>query len=427
MSSSYGPSRSIASLPAVMFVASMAIFAQSFVVVKVFFLALFLAASIVHVALGNKVVVYSRLASFYLVTCVAGIVWAIVGLLNPSNYVLGVFDALRLYVIWSIAFLVLYSLLRSEPSLGLMHASMVLSGMLISTINLVGLADQIGGWGLIPEDLRQDLELRIGIHEGYIQITSHNIGSLFLIAPYLLSLQFRTDGTTANTWLTKLTLVMCLILTAVSGRRALWLVVALTPCLILVLSIVTGSHGAIRAGARRFLHAYTIAALVGVGFTSLRPESMPEIGYVSHLKAAFSSEDERTIQKAYLIDSFRESPILGSGFGAHAGYLRSEERPWTYELTYHQLLFNLGIVGLVVLGGLVSVYFVFVTRLLRQFKDDSAIPFALLVGLCSLLIGAYSNPYFGSFGFLFFVGLLPYLSTFRLGFDRAEPAAEIES
>src|SRR5258708_2838423 len=127
MSSSYGSSRSVASLPAVMFVASTATFAVSFVVVKLLFLALFLLAAILNGTLRRRFVVYPRLVAFYLSMCVAGIAWAIVGLLNPGNYVLGVFDALRLYVIWSVAFLVLYSLLRSEPSLGLIHASMVVT------------------------------------------------------------------------------------------------------------------------------------------------------------------------------------------------------------------------------------------------------------------------------------------------------------
>jgi hypothetical protein len=425
MWSRYGSTRSIASVLAVMSLASMSTFALSFVVVKLLFLTLFLLAAVVNGGLRRRFVVYPRLVVFYLSICVAGIVWAIVGLLNPGNYVSGVVDALRLYVIWSVAVLLLYSLLRSESSLGLIHASMVLSGLLISTINLVALADQLGGWGLIPEAFRQDLELRIGIHEGYIQITSYNIGSLFIIVPYLVSLQFRTDAARANTWLTKLALAMCLILTAFSGRRALWLAVVLTPCLILVLSIVTRSHGTIRAGVTRLLRVYSIAVAVVVGLVVARPEGMPEIGYVSHLREAFSAEDERTIQKPYLIDAFLESPIMGSGFGAYAGYLRSEQRPWTYELTYHQLLFNLGIVGLIALGGLVSLYFVLVIRLLREFKDGSAIPFALVIGFCSLLIGVYSNPYFGSFDFLCFLGLLPYLSTFRLGFDPS--AARMES
>src|SRR6267378_6047854 len=162
MVSSQGSSRSIAGLPAVLLVASMATFALSFVVLKLLFVVLFLLAAIANGGLRMSFVVYPRLVAFYLSMSVAGIAWALVGLLNSGNEVLGVVDALRLYVIWSVAVLILYTLLRSEPSLRLIHASLVLSGVLISTINLVALADQIGGWGLIPEALRQDLELRIG-------------------------------------------------------------------------------------------------------------------------------------------------------------------------------------------------------------------------------------------------------------------------
>jgi hypothetical protein len=43
-------------------------------------------------------------------------------------------------------------------------------------------------------------------------------------------------------------------------------------------------------------------------------------------------------------------------------------------------------------------------------------PFALLVGLLSFMVGVYSNPYLGSFDFLVYLGILPYLSTFRHGF-----------
>jgi hypothetical protein len=163
-----------------------------------------------------------------------------------------------------------------------------------------------------------------------------------------------------------------------------------------------------------------------LGTASVLPAEIQEDS-IRYLKAAFSAQDERTIQRGYLFDGFAESPVLGSGFGAYAGYLRNEERPWTYELTYHQMLFNVGVVGVGFLGALFSLCLVLVIRLLRRFKDGSAIPFGLLVGFCSLLIGAYSNPYFASFDFLFFVGLLPYLSTFQLGFDWSASAARAGS
>jgi hypothetical protein len=407
-----------------MFVASMATFAQSFVIVKLFLLALFLLTAIVSVALRNtRFVVHPRLVLFYLWIGVAGIVWAIVGLLHPGNYVQGVLDALRLYVIWSAAFVVLYTLLRAQPSLGLLHAALVLSAILISVINLVGLADQIGSWGLISDDIRKELELYVGLHVGYIQINSVNIGALFVIVPYLLSLQFRADAGNTNSALTKLALVLSLVLVAVSGRRALWVVVALTPCTILLLSRLTGSYGLMKLRGRWFLLVWAVAAVAGLGTVLLLPERIPELGYLARLNEAFFSEDERALQSPYLIDGFKESPVLGSGFGAYAGYLRNDERPWTYELIYHQMLFNVGVLGVAFLGILYSLYLVHVISLLRRYKDGSAIPFGLLVGFCSLLIGTYSNPYVRSFDYLFLAGLLPYLSTFRLGFDRSESAA----
>ena len=96
-----------------------------------------------------------------------------------------------------------------------------------------------------------------------------------------------------------------------------------------------------------------------------------------------------------------------------------------YELTYYQMLFNLGAVGMTVLGALFAVYLTAVVRLLRQFKDGSAIPFALLVGFCSLVVGAYADPYFGGFDSLFFAGLLPYLSTFQHGFEQRKLAVGV--
>ena len=419
MSPSPGSHRSLTTLPAVMFIVSMAVFVHSFLVIKLVFLTLFLVTSIVDLVRGKTVLVYPRLVWFYLTLAVAGIIWSMVGLFHSGNFRVGVVEAFRIYSVWSLAFLVLYSLFRSGPSLGLLHTSMVWAGIVICMINFVGLYDQISGMGLIPPDILDQLELRIGLNEGYIRITSSNIGILFLVVPYLLSLQFRADAGHANSPLAKLSLVLCLILAAVSGRRALWLVVALTPFTVFLLSLLT--HGRDRLGARgrRMLMAYWAAGAVGVAVVSARSTSLQEVGFVRHLLSAFSPEDERSRQQAYLLDGFAWSPVLGSGFGAYAGYLRSDERPWTYELTYQQMLFNIGVVGVAVLGSLLGYYLVLVLQLLRQVRESSAIPFALLVAFCSLLLGSYTNPYMRSFDFLFFVGILPYLSTFQHGF--AEP------
>lgn len=414
-----------AALPAVGLVVSMATLVQSYVLVKLFFLAAFLLASAWALLRGRSFAAHPRLVLFYVALGALGIVWALIGLQHGANHVTGVTDAVRLYVVWSAAFLLLYSLLRAERSLEVWHWSMVWAGIAISLLNLAGLADTYFGLGLISQAMRVELDLFVAARDGFFQITSQNIGTMFLIVPYLLATELRSDSVHRYRWLARLSLVLSLSLVALAGRRALWLAVALMPLAVLALGALTGSLGRLSRSGRRALFAYGTAAVVGVSllpFAQVLPARVTSFGAFRYLSAAFTAQDERTIQKSYLVEAFAETPWFGSGFGSTARYLRDYERPWAgYELTYHQMLFNLGVVGTALLGGLVVAYLAMVVHLLRRNPEGSAVPFALLVAFCSLLLGATSNRYFGSFDLLFFVGLLPFLASFRSGFAPWAP------
>src|SRR5882724_11817213 len=353
---------------AVMFIAAMLTLVRAFLAVKLFFLGLFLLSFVWAIYRKRvQIVSYQRLFWFYLWICVAGLVWAFVGLLHPTNYSQAVYDALRLYVVWSVAFFVLYTFFRSVPSLRIFHVAMVASGILIPLINFVGLYDQYSGLGLISDNVRDQLGLEIGIWDSYLQFSSINILSILLV------------------------------------------------------SYLTDSYGLLRIRGRRVLLAWVVASITALATLIILPEGALDVGSITRFQQAFSSEDARTIQKPYLIGGFLKSPLLGSGFGGRVAYIRSDEQPWGYELTYYQMLFNLGTVGMTVLGTLFVVYIGAVVRLLRQFREGSVIPFGLLIAFFSLLAGAYSDPYFGGFDSLFFAGLLPYLSTFQRGFaDQQE-------
>jgi hypothetical protein len=86
------------------------------------------------------------------------------------------------------------------------------------------------------------------------------------------------------------------------------------------------------------------------------------------------------------------------------------------------MLYNMGIVGMSALIALFGTYFVLALRTFRLTRDPSGMQVALLIGLVALFVGAYSNPYLGSFDFLLFVGILPYLTTRPTGQqDRVPP------
>ncbi len=412
-------------LAAIALIVAMATLVQAYLPVKVAFLALFLGTAAWAVLRGHRVEVHPRLVRFYAATAVLGVVWALVGLHYGANHVTGATDAIRLYGVWSVAFLLLFTLLRAERSLEVWHWAMIWSGIAISLLNLVGLADRFLGWGLVSDAMRTELDQFIEAHDGYVQITSQNIGTMFLIVPYLLAMELRDDRVPHRRWLARLSLLLSVTLVLLSGRRALWLAVALMPLGILLLGLLTGSMARFARWGRRGLVTYAAAVAVGIALVPVArvlPPRLQESGAIRYLTSAFSAQDERTIQRRYLVEAFAERPLLGAGFGSTAQYLRNYERPWTgYELTYHQLLFNLGIVGTALLVALVAAHVVMVLWLLRRHPEGSAVPFALLAAYLSLLLGAYSNRYFGSFDLLFFAGLLPFLATFTGGFASSAP------
>lgn len=101
---------------ATILITSMLVLVRSYLGLKLFFVASLLLAVLYGMHRKTlRIVVYRRMAWFYLLIGTAGLVWAFVGLLHSSNYVQGVFESLKLYVLWSAAFLALYTILRAAP------------------------------------------------------------------------------------------------------------------------------------------------------------------------------------------------------------------------------------------------------------------------------------------------------------------------
>jgi hypothetical protein len=113
-------------------------------------------------------------------------------------------------------------------------------------------------------------------------------------------------------------------------------------------------------------------------------------------------EEEARIQQINaLYDGFTEMPILGSGFGRGVfDVVRSEERPWLYEMTYNLMLYNTGIIGILVYFG--CLYWIYRTglQIVNKYPKEKMILLPLLVGMSNFLIANITNPYFGSYDFM---------------------------
>lgn len=385
----------------------MLVFARAFLAIKLAFFLFFIVAHFSHIIRPKARYFRIGIMQFYFAIIFVAIVASLVGMWYGRSFI-AISDGFRLYVLWSLCYVVIFTLMIATRQLYSIHYAIVVAGICIALMNLFGLYDTYYGLGLIASDVYKELEMSIGFQDGYSRIMSHNIGSLFIVAPYLITFFFCDSERKYNRRLETTSLILTLLVVALSGRRGLWLVVGLTPIVIFVLNRFVRMQIKLRWQWTLFWRLYMIGGIAFVGFllfTSLY-ESSVVVGY---FQEAFSKYDARSVALRFLIDGFLEFPIFGSGFGGLVGYIRNVEAPWIFELVYFQMLYNVGLFGSSILLVTVFVFFFRLVRLLKTF--NSAIPVSLLVAIVSLMIGSYSNPYLGSFDFLIFLGLIPYLTS----------------
>lgn len=144
---------------------------------------------------------------------------------NPDQAII---DGLRLGVIFPIVIALLWTSLADFDYEKYINGIVELSAICILVIISLGILQEIGVGHFYPETFLEENSLRVGLHEGYLQVTSHNVGSLFFISGYLLYRAVANQQEKINILL--VAVLFCTLLVAMlSGRRALQLAIFLTP------------------------------------------------------------------------------------------------------------------------------------------------------------------------------------------------------
>jgi len=117
-----------------------------------------------------------------------------------------------------------------------------------------------------------------------------------------------------------------------------------------------------------------------------------------------ASSQDRVVQAPQLLEAFQQHPVLGSGLGATlpSGFYRSSADPYQFELSYHQILFQNGLVGLLVILGLPLVASIRALLAVKRLsRDERALAVAGVAGIGGLLVAGASNPFLiSSYGML---------------------------
>jgi hypothetical protein len=279
----------------------------------------------------------------------------------------------------------------------------------------------------IPSEWFFDLgqEHRVAFYEGKIRMHLLNHASLLFLLPFFMHYSLYQYRISRLNLLHILFLALAFVLVIASGRKALQLVVLITPISIWLFEWYINVSRA-KVQSTRIKVSYHFYLLFGFSaFLGL-------ISYLNHVFqfdlfklydnfiGGFNFSDDansdalvRGEQFESLMGSWQNgsltSILFGQGNGSHTDVLRDDEgMPWSYELTYIYLLFSNGLVGVTVYGLWFWWGILRIKRALLHCPSLACSVLPIISGTFGLAIGAASNPYFGKFDYLWII-FLPHL------------------
>jgi hypothetical protein len=338
-----------------------------------------------------------------------GVFGTVLGLGNP-----GVFNGT---LVWILA-PALYGLWVASGDKRLLKA-LFLTSAIFTTVISVAILLYIGGkLGLIPQLIPLILQDQGGfsfdtLGQNSTSISFYGLSTLVGAAPlWLTASVLPRHPLLPHKALSIVAAVTATVATMVSGRAALTVVTLVVPAVVWVVwRVITPSkpRSRLRAAAP-FAAVAAVAGVIGVlaatGNTNVTNAFARVVSTVTG-EGQTASDRIRDVQASRLIDEWSTSPLIGHGFGATIdGYVRSAGRPWDFELQYHLILLQVGLVGaaLVLLAGAATVYGV-VTALRR---NPAMTPVVLVAASAAtaMVVANASNPYLQAPGHMWAVYLV---------------------
>lgn len=341
------------------------------------------------------------------ILCVtASLLFMLNGLANDAP---GALRVVTVLVLWPMLYLLFVGIVRRVETVVLFE-KVVISGIIAS--GLMGLSLVLGALVGRGAELAGNLEFQgaaVGVYNGFVEYRLYNMTTLIYGLPFLAVLALMPKEYIqlplfwrASVWVAfAVTLVAC----AVSGRRVFWLLALMTPFLAMGFLLLSG----VRIDAKRLLYL-AVSSLLAFTFMVQSIGLDPSL-VRAQLESAFdasvdASAGARMEQFWALLSGWADRPMLGHGAGASSDLIvRSEEIPWSYELSYVALLFQTGVVGIVIYSAAVAWIFVMGLRTVRNRPKSASIILPLLSGLAGFLFVNATNPYLLKFDYLWTIFL----------------------
>lgn len=366
----------------------------------------------IETLIRDKLHLHINILLWTLFMVTAGLAFIAIGVVNNTP---GALRVGTVYLLWPLVYTFLLTGVDGKNVVDGLFRVMVFALIAISLYSILYLLYAVG-WlpGVFYFEI--DMGQIVGIYEGYTEYNLYNIASLNFLVPFVIAMLLvrnkRVEFPVSDLvlWLACLLGITVAIL---SGRRAVWLVLALSPLLVIAARMFMARNFRV-ATNRRFRHLIvSLPIMVGVLLLYGTHATGLDISMIwRQLAAGFDfsgggvSESARVEQFFALIDGWQQNPLFGAGHGAAAtGSLRSVEMPWAYELSYVALLFQTGLVGFFIYSAGVIWIFWMGLKVMRSGHWLGVYMLPTLVGMSCFLIANVTNPYLTKFDYIWVIFL----------------------
>lgn len=400
-------------------------------------LALLTALAVSMILTGERRVAKPFILTAYLLV-VAGLIATLVGSINAApgltQQAIVWFGSIVIWGPWAM------SLTRDRIRLTLnvlVFATIFLSGLIVLYIG----AQQGLLPSLVPQSFLSSQDAGFDLTADGSAIRLLGLSTLAAAGPLVSSaLVSGRDTYLPSRKLLALATVLSVVAAFVAGRRAIAVVTIVSPLLtLLLLRFLRPQRKGSMARNRPARWVLASPLLVVAGFIAWRLDlvarPLAALADGLHVLFGFGASDSfkgagdlvRVRQSRELIAAWGEKPLFGHGLGAVLpdGFNRSPERPWMFELQYHDLLFTCGLVGAgLVLLALFSAC-IGIRRAAAMSPEHVPTLVATSVAALSMLVANASNPYLQAVGHVWSVALVLGVANALLR-PRAQPDVAVD-
>ncbi|MFN2572495.1 MAG: hypothetical protein ABR537_12940 [Gemmatimonadales bacterium] len=378
--------------------------------VKAALLALVLAAITVQALSRGGLPLHRTIVLWTLASIATGLFFMVRGVGRGAP---GATEVGRVYALWPLVYTIL---IAGVANPGVVPT--ILRVLVVATIaiGLYGASYILHFVGLLPDALYIPLaqNQRIGFYGGFVEFNIDSLASLLFLIPFTISALMTwpsDESPISRRWLW-IALIVGTSLAALSARRALLLVIALSPLFALMLRRLL-PRAERRASRPLVLHFLVVGGLALTGLAialhflfGLRFGPMLDMFKRGFAFDSYVRGVERRDQILNLVSGWKQVPLLGTGHGGVGpGWPRSQETPWAYELSYLALLFHTGLLGFLIYASGVGWIFTMSIRIIRHGNRLGLCTLSVLVGTLCFLIANGADPYLEKYDYMWVIFL----------------------